>query len=201
MVKAIKFQERTKDSCRTENGADTNVQTELLNEIADVSVSQGEACIYRHDVTVLTLYKNLFVVSISFLLIFAAFSSLQNIQSSINVADGLGVIGLTVAYGGKFVSGVFLPPLLISKLGIKWTMVVSVFGYLTYIHVAAAFHATIETIIPTSFLAGVGGANLWTGQMAFATELSERYSNVMKIQYSSASSRFFGIFFSVYHTG
>ena len=199
MVEIITFYEQNKNTVCTEKSSDTNVETELLNDETEFSVSQGGADIYHHDVTVVTLYKNLLVVSISFLLIFAAFSSLQNIQSSINIADGLGVIGLTVAYGSKVVSSLFLPPFLMSKLGIKWTLVVSVFGYLAYI--AAAFYATMETIIPTSLLLGFGGSNLWTGQMAFATELSQMYSNVRKIEYNSASSRFFGIFFSIYHTG
>ena len=76
---------------------------------------------------------------------------------------------------------------------------VFVMGYLAYI--AAAFYATMETIISTSLLLGIGGSNLWTGQMAIATELSQMYSNVRKTEYNRASSRFFGIFFSSYHTG
>ena len=200
MVDIITFPERHKDTFCTDKVAVicANAQTELSNEVTEVNVNQV-AVVYRHDVTVVTLYKNLFFVSISVLLIFAAYSSLQNIQSSVNVAGSLGVIGLTIAYGSKVVSSLFLPPLLMSKLGIKWTIVVSVFGYIAYI--AAAFHATMETIIPTSLFLGVGGSNLWTWQMVFTTELSQIYSNVRKIEYSSASRQFFGIFFSVYHTG
>ena len=102
-------------------------------------------------------------------------------------------------YASKVVSSVLLPPLLMSKVGIKWALVLSVLGYLGYI--AASFHATLGTILPTSVFLGVGASNLWTGQMAFTTELSRRYSNIKGIGHTGASSRFFGIFFAVYHTG
>ena len=145
------------------------------------------------------IYKNLAVVSSSFLVLFTAYQSLQNLQSSINVTDGLGVIGLTVVYLSLIISSAFLPPLLIAKLGMKWTMVVSVFGYMAYI--SAAFRATWGSIIPTSVLLGIGAANLWTAKMAFVTELARRYSDLTESKLSNTLDRFFGIFFAVFQTG
>ena len=145
------------------------------------------------------IYKNLAVVTIAFLLLFAAYSSLENLQSSLNVAEGLGTTGLTVVYLSKLVSSLFLPPLLFSKLGLKWTIVISAFGYIAYI--GASFRATWATIIPTSVLLGVGASNLWTGQMAFVSELSEQYSNTNNKEFSDVLSKFFSIFYTVFHTG
>ena len=39
------------------------------------------------------IYKNLAVLSVSFLLLFSAFLPLQNLQSSLNIAEGLGMTG------------------------------------------------------------------------------------------------------------
>ena len=115
----------------------------VWHESADVCVSTCNDQERKHNLPITSkriIYKNLAVVSASFCLLFTAYHSLQNLQSSINVADGVGTIGLTVAYVSVIISSAFLPPLLISKLGMKWTMAVSIFGYVAYI--SAAFHAT-----------------------------------------------------------
>ena len=151
------------------------------------------------EITKFSLYRNLAVVSLSFLLLFAAFRSLLNLQSSINIAEGLGTVGLTVIYVSVLTSSTFLPPLVLSKLGMKWTMVISMFSYLAYI--AAAFRATWGTIIPTAFFLGVGAATLWTGQLAFVSELSRQYSNLTNSKLNDILSRFFGIFFLILYTG
>ena len=145
------------------------------------------------------LYKNLAVVSISFLLLFTAFLSLQSLQSSLNIEEGLGPIGLTAAYSALIVSSLFLPPLFLSKLGMKWTMILSVFAYLGYL--AASFHAVWATVMPTSVALGLGAGTLWAGKMAYVIELSRRYSFLNGKEISYSKDRFFGIFFSTYHTG
>lgn len=153
----------------------------------------------KRYVTKRTVYKNLIILSIAFLLLFAAFQSLQNLQSSINVAEGLGNAGLTVLYVSFLISCVFLPSLMLSKLGMKWTMVMSVIAYLGYI--GAAFHATWATIIPTSVLLGVLAATLWTGQLSYVAELARLYADITRSKLDECSSRFFGIFYGIYHTG
>ena len=123
-------------------------------------------------------YKNLGLISIAFLLLFAGVNSLQNLQSSINVGEGLGPVGLTVIYVSVLISGVFLPPLLFSKFGTKWSMVASMFGFLAY--TAAAFHATWATIIPSSVLLGVGMSVLWTGKLSYISELAHGENGIEK---------------------
>ena len=146
-----------------------------------------------------TLYKNLALVSVSFLLLFTAFLSLQSLQSSLNIDEGLGPLGLTAAYCALIVSSMFLPPLVLSKLGMKWTMVLSVFAYIGYL--AASFHAVWATIMPTSVALGLGAGTLWAGKMAYVNELSRRYSLSNGKEMFHSKDRFFGIFFATYHTG
>ena len=143
--------------------------------------------------------KNLAILSVSFLLLFAAFHSLQNLQSSINVAGGLGNVGLTALYVAFLVSCVFLPPFVLSKLGMKRTIIISMFGYVTY--TLASFHANWWTVIPASVVLGVMASTLWTGQMCYVTELAKMYSDGTGANQKHCSTRYFGIFYAVYHTG
>ena len=101
------------------------------------------------------IIKNLLVVSFGFLFLFTAFQSLSNLQSSLNKVDGLGVVALSVIYGALIVSCMFVPPLVIDKIGCKWTIVGSMLCYCTYI--AANYYAIWATMIPTSIILGKSG--------------------------------------------
>ena len=149
--------------------------------------------------TKFSVYKNLIVITVSFLCLFTAYSSLEMLQSSLNVAGGLGLIGLTVVYSSKLLSSLFLPSFVFSKLGMKWTIVVATFGYIAF--ATASFHATWGTLIPASVLLGIGASNLWTGQMSYLSTLAGRYATITRIKLSNALSRMFSIFYVVFHTG
>ena len=89
------------------------------------------------------IYKNVFLVSVSFLLLFVAFESMSKLQSSINTVDNLGLWSSVVVYASLILSCLFVPSLVISKLTVKWTMVVAVICYSTYI--AAQFYPEVTT--------------------------------------------------------
>uniref|UniRef100_A0A8C8VQM1 Protein unc-93 homolog A n=1 Tax=Pelusios castaneus TaxID=367368 RepID=A0A8C8VQM1_9SAUR len=76
--------------------------------------------------------KNVLVISFGFLLLFTAYGGLQSLQSSLHSEEGLGVASLSVIYAALILSSMFLPPILIKKLGCKWTIVGSMCCYITY---------------------------------------------------------------------
>ena len=94
------------------------------------------------------IYKNVFLVSVSFLLLFVAFESMSKLQSSINTVDNLGLWSSVVVYASLIISCLFVPSLVISKLTIKWTMVVAVICYSTYI--AAQFYPEVLVSLSTN---------------------------------------------------
>lgn len=53
-------------------------------------------------------------------------------QSSFNAEEGLGVASLSVLFAALTLSSMFLPPIIIKKLGCKWTTAVSMCCYVTY---------------------------------------------------------------------
>ena len=56
----------------------------------------------------------------------------------------------------------FMPSILIKYLKVKWTLVVCIFCYSTYM--AAQFYPEFYTLIPTAFILGMGAAPSWAGK-------------------------------------
>lgn len=98
-------------------------------------------------------YKNLIVISLGFLFLFTAFQALQNLQSSIHDDENLGLVSLCVIYAALVTSCMFVPPLLINKLGCKYTVMLSMSGYVLY--TVAMFYARYWTLVPASALLGM----------------------------------------------
>lgn len=134
------------------------------------------------------MMKNVVVVSFGFLLLFTAFNSISNLQSSLHpqvitettsivliycvlihsriifkpvhtLQGGLGTYGMSTTYAGIILSSLVVPTFAIQKLTAKWTVVIAMCGYIPYM--GAQFHPTFATIIPTAALVGVSGAPLW----------------------------------------
>lgn len=101
----------------------------------------------------LVIWKNVILISIAFSVTFMAFQSLQALQSSINASGGMGVTALTVTYGMAILTNILFTPLIISKTGCKWSMVLSTFGYTGF--ALAHLYPNWYTLISGAFLVGM----------------------------------------------
>ncbi|XP_060577662.1 protein unc-93 homolog A-like [Ruditapes philippinarum] len=144
------------------------------------------------------ILKNLVVVSIAFLLLFTAFQSLQNLQSSLNKEEGLGTISLSVIYAVGIIAGIFLPPLAINILGCKWTMAASIICYTVFI--AANLYAVWATMIPASIIIGTGAATLWAAKCTYLTNIGSWYAEKTNSSKEGTISAFFGVFFMIFQS-
>ncbi|XP_053565142.1 protein unc-93 homolog A-like [Bombina bombina] len=142
--------------------------------------------------------KNILVVSFGFLLLFTAFGGLQNIQSSLNADDGLGVASLSVIYGALIISSMFVPPIMIKTIGCKWTIVASMCCYITYS--LGNFYPSWYTLIPTSVILGFGGAPLWAAKCTYLTESGNRYAEKAGKVAKDIVNQYFGIFFLIFQS-
>ncbi|XP_019639319.1 PREDICTED: uncharacterized protein LOC109481218 [Branchiostoma belcheri] len=145
------------------------------------------------------VWKNLLVICCAFLFNFTAFQSLQNLQSSLNYDEGLGVASLSVIYASLIVSCIFVPPILIGKIGCKWTLVVSIFWYSVF--TAGNFYASWYTLMPFSVTLGLAGAPLWTAKSKYVTTSGMRYAGMVGETQEDVITMFFGIFFMVFQSG
>ncbi|KAK3737479.1 hypothetical protein QZH41_008361 [Actinostola sp. cb2023] len=187
-----------------ENGIESNQQNGTTQktfrdrqhaDLEDARIMSTEA--KRKEKIFIT--KNIIIISGGFLFLFTAFQSMQNLQSSLNSDEGLGVTSLCILYAALIISCMFLPPFMIGRLGCKWTLVVSMISYVLY--TAANYHARYYTLIPASILVGLSAAPLWSSKCAYLTTSAIRYTELSKETQEAVVTRFFGIFFLIFQSG
>jgi len=143
--------------------------------------------------------KNVYVISLGFLFLFTAFQSLQNLQSSLNKVEGLGLASLSVIYAALILSCIFVPPFVIGRLGCKWTLVLAMTGYVLY--TVANYYARWGTLIPASIIIGICAAPLWSSKCAYLTTTGIRYAELNRETQDAVVTRYFGIFFLIFQSG
>lgn len=144
------------------------------------------------------IMKNVIVVSFAFLLLFTSFQSLQNLQSSLNKDNNLGLISLIVIYASLILSCMFVPPVLIGILRCKWTLVLSMGCYSAFI--AANYYPRWYTLAFSSILVGFGAAPLWSSKCAYLTTTAIAYAKANNEDQDVVITRFFGIFFMIFQS-
>eukprot|EP01132_Coremiostelium_polycephalum_P002142 gene2142-2640_t len=114
-----------------------------------------------------TSIYNIVVLGLSFCVLFSAFSPTQNLETTLNV--NLGFLSLSLLYASLALSN-FISPLVILKLGEKYSLAL---GTLTYaLYIAANIKVTAPTLCVAAVILGFGGAILWTAQGAFVIRCS-----------------------------
>ncbi|XP_069811629.1 protein unc-93 homolog A-like isoform X1 [Dendropsophus ebraccatus] len=142
--------------------------------------------------------KNIIILSFGFLLLSTAYGGLQTIQSSLNSEKGLGVASLSVVYGCLIVSSLFLPPIVIKKIGCKWTLVISMCCYVSYS--VGNFKPNWYSILITSAILGIGGGPLWASKCTYLTVSGIRYAEQTGKEKMDVVNQYFGVFFLIYQT-
>ncbi|XP_048699968.1 protein unc-93 homolog A isoform X2 [Caretta caretta] len=142
--------------------------------------------------------KNVLVISFGFLLLFTAYGGLQSLQSSLHSEEGLGVASLSVIYAALILSSMFLPPILIKKLGCKWTIAGSMCCYIAFS--LGNFYASWYTLIPTSIILGFGGAPLWSAKCTYLTIAGNLYAQKAGKIGRDVINQYFGLFFLIFQS-
>ncbi|XP_040283130.1 protein unc-93 homolog A-like [Bufo bufo] len=142
--------------------------------------------------------KNILVLSFGILLLYTAYMGLQTLQSSLNRIEGLGVASLSVMYVSLSLSSLLLPPLLIKKIGCKWTIVASMFCFISYS--LCNFYSSWPTLIISSILVGLGGGPLWASKSTYITITGTKYAESCGKLAKDVVNQYFGIFFLICQT-
>lgn len=142
------------------------------------------------------ILKNLIIVCLGYLFLFSAYQGLANLQSTLNIEGNTGILSQSVIYVALIFSSLFLPKLIIRKLGCKVTLVICILTYTPYI--AANFYPSMATFIPTAILIGLGAAPLWSAKCTYLNEISALYAAQTSDTADVVTAKFFGVFFMVF---
>lgn len=142
--------------------------------------------------------SQLIILSVAFMFVFAAFSAIQDLQSSLYTDEGLGTLSLGIIYAGTVISCLCSPALL-HRFSLKKILVG---GFVCHmIFVAVHYYPSSCSLIPASVLLGLATGPIWTSQGAFITRLAMKYSEKPNSIPAISISRFNGIFFMVFQSG
>lgn len=139
------------------------------------------------------IMKNLVITCLGFFLLFSAFQSYASLLTTINQQ---GSTSQSVIYAAFAVSSLLFPKLLISKLGCKYTMLVSIASYIPFM--VSNYYREFLPQFLTSMLLGLGGATLWSSACTYINEISALYSSQGTEPVDLITTRFFGIFFMIF---
>ncbi|RUS86004.1 hypothetical protein EGW08_006216, partial [Elysia chlorotica] len=113
--------------------------------------------------------KNLIVLCLGFIFVYSSFRAIQNLQSSVNGGQDLGVITMTVVHISMVFSSL-LAPIIINVFTAKWAMCGGVMCFLAWF--SAHVHPTFWTLVPTSVLVGLGQAVIWNAESSYVLKLA-----------------------------
>ena len=145
------------------------------------------------------LWKNHISVCAGFMLLFVGFQGLSSLQSSLHRVEGLGVINQAILYGVLVVSCMFLPPVVIGKIGRKWTLAIGMVGYVLWM--AANMYAVWGTMVTASIIVGITASMVWAAQSAYTTECANQMAALTGEVVDDVMSKFFGIFIMFFQSG
>ena len=135
--------------------------------------------------------KNLLGVCISFICSLGAFLGPLYLQSSLNVAAGLGLISSALVYGIQILFQ-FLTPTITCLLGTKYSIIL---GYsLLAPYTVANYYPSEYTLYPTSVLAGMGLALMFCNAQAHSSFVAAKHAEALKETESDAIVLFSGVF-------
>ncbi|KAK7113718.1 protein unc-93 homolog A-like isoform X2 [Littorina saxatilis] len=139
--------------------------------------------------------RTCFVLCMAFLLVYTSNLAIQNLQSSLNQAAGLGITSLAVLYGSIILFG-SLSPMVIRFLNAKRTLVIAFVFHLLY--TVSNFYPTFPTLLTSSLLLGAAAGPMWTAQGLYCSACGMAYASLKQITTHGALSLFNGVFFAFY---
>ena len=177
-----------------------SVNSITTNRTKSLDGQSAQQSIYRSSTNNFSKWKyikNFTILSVSFILVFSAFRSIQNLQTSLNSKNNLGFITMGCVHGTMFLTCLFTP-VLVNRFTSKWTIVLGLMFYLFWI--SANFYPHFYTLIPTSLGVGFGQSLAWGAQVTYLQQLSIDYAYVSKELSQQELARFNGVFLACFQT-
>ncbi|GIY91137.1 hypothetical protein CDAR_444001 [Caerostris darwini] len=141
----------------------------------------------KEEFSKLRIVKNLVLLSMSFFFTFTAFFGLTMLQSTMNKAEGIGVISQAAIFTVQALSSLLISSYALKKLGTKVSLITGMAIYIP--HISANFYPTWIIMIPSAILVGVGATLLWGAHATYINECSKLYCELDKKDNTSKLSK------------
>lgn len=134
------------------------------------------------------------VITSGLLLNYTCYVGLYSLQSSLLREEGLGTTSQSLDNMSYGLSALLLSPLIIGKLGHKWTFVIGICGIASWI--VANGIGTWHVMIPTSVIEGACAALVWVSSQSYIIQLAKIYEKQDggKRSFDQIGSVFYGVF-------
>ena len=139
--------------------------------------------------------RNLYGISVGFVVTFSAFVGLQNLQSSINSKGGLGLVSTSILYIFFILAG-FVSPGIIKIFGAKMSILGGFICHFAYI--LCNYYPSWYTLVPGSALVGVAAAPLWAAASSHLVLIAKEVAPAMNEEHSYLISKFTAIFYFIF---
>lgn len=180
------------------SGTPMNMHGNNVNELQrETETPVSELSSNVPSVVVFTFRKNLVFLCISFIMLFSAFRAIQNLQSSINTKDHLGIISMACLHGTMFLTCLWAPSM-INKVSAKWAIVCGMCSFLIW--TGANIYPKFYTLIPSAVFCGCGQGILWTAEVSYVLKLAFDSSKITRNGLDKQVFRFHGIFLACFQT-
>ena len=143
------------------------------------------------------VYRNMWIMKLSFALLFAGLLSSSILQIYLTTAMRTG--GFTLYFAFSILGSILVAPVLLSVKGCKFSMMLGMFGY--FLWTLSSFYPKWITIMPTSILSGLIFCSLFSGQLRYLALKSFIVSKYTKESYADVVSRIYGTSFSLVFVG
>ncbi|CAF1362774.1 unnamed protein product [Adineta steineri] len=144
------------------------------------------------------IYKNLILLSLSFIILFTAYNGMVTLQSSLNTKNNVGVNSLIITYSFLIFSSIALTGVCMDLFGLKFTIIIGAIGYIFYI--AANIKPLPVLMYISAALVGLAAAPLWTAKATYLNQIARYHSQHKNQSHEISVSLFFGIFFALFGT-
>ena len=139
--------------------------------------------------------KNVYGLAFCFFTNSCAYLGLQNIQSSVNVDAGLGLVSLAVLYVGYMASAIVTVGM-VKSIGTRYTVIFGLVGYLIYM--VLNYYPSWYTLIPGSLAAGFGTGPIWIAGNCHVIAIAERMAPILKERKEVLIAKYLGILYLAY---
>ena len=137
-------------------------------------------------------YRNVYGLSIAFVVFYSAFIGLQNLQSSINSIQGLGLVTLSLVYGMFILSG-FITPGFLKLFGTKYSLLFGCICHLIYN--LSNYYPSWYTLVPASILIGFTADPIWAAANSHVAQVAITAAQSLGKKQDYLITKFTGIFF------